>query len=328
MAQTESGLCADLVLEGGGVKGLGTAGAVIRLLEAGYRIPRAAGTSVGALAAAVVATGVDANGLREVMGRLELRKIPDRRAPRVPLLSEGVSLLSNNGAYQGKYIRDWLYEELRRLGVVTFGDLRRSDVGADENLQPDQRYALVVMVTDVTKGRLLRLPWDYHLFHLEPDKQIVADAVRMSLSIPFFFEPCSLKDPLTGDVSVIVDGGLLSNFPVEVFDRTDGQPSRWPSFGVRIIPTLPEGLVELFPAPVLPMIPPLLLAEQVLTTVLVGRDQTHLDRPGVRGRMISIDTSVAGVTEFGISTRKREQLLKKGWEAADAFLKTWNPGTL
>ena len=48
---------ADLVLEGGGVKGLGTVGAVIRLLEAGYRFPRAAGTSVGALAAAFVAAG-------------------------------------------------------------------------------------------------------------------------------------------------------------------------------------------------------------------------------------------------------------------------------
>ena len=39
---------ADLVLEGGGVKGLGTAGAVIGLLEAGYTFPRVAGTSVGA----------------------------------------------------------------------------------------------------------------------------------------------------------------------------------------------------------------------------------------------------------------------------------------
>ena len=28
-----------------------------------------------------------------------------------------------------------------------------------------------------------------------------------------------------------VDGGLLSNFPVEVFDRSDGQPARWPTPG-------------------------------------------------------------------------------------------------
>jgi NTE family protein len=315
----------DLVLEGGGVKGLGAAGAVIRLLEDGYTVPRAAGTSVGALAAAIVSTGVDAAGLREVMGRLELRKIPDRRSPGVPLLTEGVSLLSYNGAYQGKYLRNWLYEELKKLGVVTFGDLRRKDEGADPTLRPEQCYSLVVMVTDVTKGRLLRLPWDYHLFHLDPDKQIVADAVRMSYSIPFFFEPCTLKDPQTGQSSVIVDGGLLSNFPVEVFDRTDGVESRWPTFGVRLIPDLPEGLADLFPGPALPLLPPLKLAEQVLTTVLVGRDQTHLDQPGVRSRMISVDTSSVGVTDFSISTKKRDTLLQKGWEAADAFLKTWPP---
>ena len=40
---------ADLVLEGGGVKGLGTAGAVMGLLDAGYRFQRVAGTSVGAV---------------------------------------------------------------------------------------------------------------------------------------------------------------------------------------------------------------------------------------------------------------------------------------
>jgi NTE family protein len=48
---------ADLVLEGGGVKGLGTAGAVMALLDAGWTFPRVAGTSVGALAAAFAAAG-------------------------------------------------------------------------------------------------------------------------------------------------------------------------------------------------------------------------------------------------------------------------------
>jgi NTE family protein len=36
---------ADLVLEGGGVKGIALAGAVLRLSEAGYVFPRIAGTS-------------------------------------------------------------------------------------------------------------------------------------------------------------------------------------------------------------------------------------------------------------------------------------------
>ena len=46
---------ADLVLEGGGVKGIGLAGAVLALDQAGYRFQRVAGTSAGAIAAAIIA---------------------------------------------------------------------------------------------------------------------------------------------------------------------------------------------------------------------------------------------------------------------------------
>ncbi len=48
-------LRADLALEGGGVKGIGLAGAVLALDEAGYSFARVAGTSAGAIAASLVA---------------------------------------------------------------------------------------------------------------------------------------------------------------------------------------------------------------------------------------------------------------------------------
>ena len=314
---------ADLVLEGGGVKGLGTAGAVTRLLEAGYQFPRVAGTSVGAVAAAVVAAGVDAPGLHDVMGRLDLSRVPDRRAPWLPGVSETVGLAAVRGAYTGDYIHHWLATELDELGVVTFGDLRRHDPGDDDRFGDDARYSLVVMCTDVTHGRLLRLPWDYHQFHLDPDEQLVADAVRMSLSIPFFFEPCTLTDAETGERSVIVDGGVLSNFAVEIFDRTDGKSPRWPTFGVRLFPDLPEGLGDLVPAVISPFLPTLQLLRQVVATALVGRDQTHLDRPGVRGRTITVDTSGVGITEFNVGRAGQQLLLDRGRDAAGTFLAQW-----
>ena len=165
---------ADLVLEGGGVKGLGTAGAVMGLLDAGWTFPRVAGTSVGALAAAFAAAGADSAVFRDVLGRLDMRNIPDRRVP-LPLVSEGVSLALGHGAYAGDWIHRWLAEELERLGVRTFADLRRDDPGDDPAMAtPEHRYRLVVMATDVTNGRLLRLPWDYPMFGLDPDEQLVA----------------------------------------------------------------------------------------------------------------------------------------------------------
>jgi hypothetical protein len=157
---------ADLVLEGGGVKGLGLIGAVERLMRAGYSFQRVAGTSAGSIVAALVAAGASADKLAEVMGRLAYARVPDRGPPGVPGVSESISLLRSAGAYEGDYLREFVYEELGQLGVRTFGDLRRTDRQADKNLKPYERYKLVVMATDVTRGRLLRLPWDYRLLNL------------------------------------------------------------------------------------------------------------------------------------------------------------------
>ncbi|HET6857895.1 MAG TPA: patatin-like phospholipase family protein [Streptomyces sp.] len=314
---------ADLVLEGGGVRGLGAAGAVIRLMEEGYAFPRAAGTSVGAIAAAFVAAGVGAKELRGIMDRLDLPRVPDRSPPGVPLLSEGISLLAMRGAYEGEWIREWLRDELAEAGVTTFADLRTGDPDASPDLAGDRAYKLVVLATDVTHGRLLRLPWDYRLYHLDPDEQSVADAVRCSLSIPFYFRPCTLTDPQTGESSVIVDGGILSNFAVEIFDRTDGKEARWPTFGVRIMPDLPAGIAELFPALARVMSPPLQLLQQVVATALVGRDQTHLERPGVRERTLVVDCAGVRITDFGIAADERDALVEEGRRAAGEFLQRW-----
>lgn len=316
---------ADLVLEGGGVKGLGTVGAVIGLLDAGWTFPRVAGTSVGALAGAFAAAGADSTMFREVLGRLDLRKIPDRWVP-LPLVSESVSMALGHGAYAGDWIHHWLLDELGRLGVRTFADLRRDDPGADPAMTtPTHSYGLVVMATDVTNGRLLRLPWDYPMFGLDPDEQLVADAVRMSLSIPFYFAPCTLRNSVTGDEATIVDGGVLSNFAIEVFDRTDGRPPRWPTFGVRLMPDLPAGLGDLVPFYGLPMFPAVRLLEQVVATALVGRDQTHLERPGVRERTMTVDTKGTAITEFGIGPVERADLVQRGELTAHEFLRTWPP---
>jgi NTE family protein len=176
------------------------------------------------------------------------------------------------------------------------------------------------MATDVTNGRLLRLPWDYPMFGLDPDEQLVADAVRMSLSIPFYFEPWTLRNPVTGVEATIVDGGLLSNFAIEIFDRTDGREPRWPTFGVRLLPDLPAGLGDLVPFFGLPMFPAVRLLEQVVATTLVGRDQTHLERPGVRERTMTVDTKGTAITDFGIGLVERRQLIERGGQTVREFL--------
>ncbi|MBW3652885.1 MAG: patatin-like phospholipase family protein [Actinobacteria bacterium] len=315
---------ADLVLEGGGMKGIGLGGAIGALMRAGYRFERVAGTSAGAIAGALVAAGVSERELADAMARLRYERVPDRGLPKIPLLSEGISLLHDGGAYEGDYIHRFVRDELAALGVRTFGDLRRSDPGADANLPPERSYALVVMATDITHGRLLRLPWDYALLGLDPDEQLVADAVRASISIPLYFDPVVVRDGETGERVTLVDGGVLSNYPIEIFDRTDLRPPRWPTLGVKVVPELSAGQRGLFPGIALPALPPVRLLEQVVATAIAGHDQSYLERPCVRRRTIAVDTRAVGIVEFDASARQRAMLIANGAAAAQAFLATWD----
>jgi NTE family protein len=315
---------ADLVLEGGGMKGIGLGGAVSALLRAGYAFERVAGTSAGAIVAALLAGGIGERALVAAMGRLQYARVPDRSLPKVPVLSEGLSLLHSGGAYEGDYIHGFVRDELERLGVRTFGDLRRTDGGDDAALVPERRYSIVVTATDVTHGRLLRLPWDYRLLGLDPDEQLVAGAVRASISIPLYFEPVLVRHGDTGERITLVDGGVLSNYPIEIFDRTDLRPPRWPTLGVKVIPSLPAGDADLFPGVALPALPPVKLLEQVVATAIVGNDQTYLERPCVRRRTIFVDTSSVGIVEFDASDEQRATAIANGTGAAERFLQGWD----
>jgi NTE family protein len=178
-------LAADLVLEGGGVLGLGHVGAISVLEEAGYSFPRVAGTSAGAIVGALVAAGMPASRLTEIMQSLDYRRFTDKSlVDRVPVAGPLVSLVVENGVYEGDALREWLGNLLSdECGVETIGDLRFDD--ADSSLSTDQHYKLVVTATDVTRGELVRFPWDYRVtYGLDPDTQRVADAVRASMSIP------------------------------------------------------------------------------------------------------------------------------------------------
>ena len=116
---------ADLVLEGGGVKGLGLVGAVLELQRAGYSFPRVAGTSAGSIVAAFLAAGATADELAAHHGppRLPQGARPGRR---LPGLSEGLGLLGHSGAHPGDYVHGFVRDELEQLGVTTFADLERA----------------------------------------------------------------------------------------------------------------------------------------------------------------------------------------------------------
>lgn len=316
----------DLVLSGGGVKGIGLVGAVVAVLDAGHSVKRVSGVSAGSLVGSILAAAskgdqLTAQDLKELALNLPFRKFRDPSAP-LPLVGQAWGLLHESGLYRGDFAHEWVRGELKNLGVTTFGDLALSD----KQLPAERRYRLVVTVTDVTTGQLVRLPWDYRrVYGLDPDDQLVADAVRASMSIPFYFRPVSLTSA-DGITSTLVDGGVLSNFPIDSFDRFDGKPPRWPTFGVTVMPNLPEGNDQLIPGVgVLRLLgPPSVLLEQLITTMFVGHDQTYLNQPWVSARTIRVDSTSVNFLDFDISRKDAQALYAKGYAAAQDFLSTWN----
>ena len=201
----------DLVFEGGGVKGIALIGAFSVLEERGYKPQNMAGASAGAIVAALIAAGYTATELRKIVGELDYDHFKDEDwEDRIPLAGRSLSVLKDLGVYEGEAFLVWIRDLLEAKGVRTFGNLVRR-----EDTELRYRYKAQVIASDVTERRLLVLPRDAHKLGVgDPDDLGVALAVRMSMSIPIFFEPVKFANPQTGREHLIVDGGMLSNFPV------------------------------------------------------------------------------------------------------------------
>ncbi|BBY07146.1 patatin-like phospholipase family protein [Mycobacterium noviomagense] len=314
----------DLVLSGGGVKFIGLVGAVVALMDAGYSVQRVSGVSAGSVVGAILAAASKGDQLtseevKELALSVPLRKWRD--AGPVPIVGPAWGMLSGSGLYRGDFAYNWIRGELKNLGVTTFGDLAFDD----EYILKERRYKLAVTVADLTTSQLVRLPWDYQrVYGLDPDEQLVADAVRASMAIPFFYQPVKLTSA-EGRTSTLVDGGMLSNFPIDSFDRPDRKRPRWPTIGITVIPTLTGGIHKVVPAlrPLRLLGPPSLL-ESLITTLLVGHDQAYLNLPWVRARAIEVPTSDVGIFDFNVSRASLEALYDNGYEAGQRFLSTWN----
>src|SRR2546430_10467579 len=99
---------ADPVFEGGGVKGIGLAGAFAALEERDVAPKGLAGTSAGAITAALVAAGYTSTELGKILKTIPFGDFKDKSPEdRIPLIGRGVSLLLERGIYEGKVFQRW-----------------------------------------------------------------------------------------------------------------------------------------------------------------------------------------------------------------------------
>lgn len=315
----------DLVFEGGGVKGVALVGALSVLEERGFVPRRLAGTSSGAIVAALRAAGYTSAELQRILQNLDYNDFLDTGwEDRIPLLGPPLSVLKDLGIYEGEAVQEFVRRLLAAKGIKTFGDLAETEQPAGEP-RYGQDYRLQVIASDLTERRLLVLPRDAGALGIEdPGELEVALAVRMSTSIPIFFEPVRFTNPLTGREHLIVDGGILSNFPVWLFDAT-GEP-RWPTFGLKTVDDSRTSLAERLGGPLTAGSPPGVLAnylESLALTVLEARDRVYIDTADF-ARTIAIPSLGVRITDFDLSPEKARLLYESGRAAAEKFLKGWS----
>ncbi len=304
---------ADGVFHGGGVKAIALVGALLAFDERGYRRwVSVAGASAGALVAASLATGRDPRQTEELLRRAPLRRFADFGSGG-ERIGGPLNLLRRHGLAHGDYLRRWLDAE---LDARTFADVHD---GAD--------YRLKLIAADVTHRELLVLPEDLRRYRLpgraqpiDPDRFPIADAVRMSMSLPYFFEPVELLHGGSGRTAIIVDGGLVPSFPVWLFDVEDRDPER-PTFGFRIVggrpfASRPQKFLERLGWPIK-------LGLDMFHTTTEGWD-SRLVPESSRARTCLVPTGAVTTTDFGLTQLQQTELIEGGRRAARAFLDQFN----
>lgn len=332
MADSALPRSADAVFEGGGVKGIAFAGAIKAAEDAGIEEwKNVAGTSAGAIVACLLAAGYRAADLRKILDDADYRKFTDYG---LGGRARGfVNQLWQRGLAPGRYFTEWLSAHLaesplaksRNTRELRFGDVVRTDL--PENLTDEQRrrarYRLRVIASDISSSRMLVLPDDIDEFKrgktgpgYDKDQLLLVEAARMSMSYPYLYTPVTLygKD---GRPHFIVDGGLLSNFPVWLFDSGSERPPARPTWGFR----LHGGTALEEEIPYYDVAMPLWrikLAKAMFQAATQAWDREQLGR-STAVRTVSIPTGTIGTTKFDLTDDEARFLYDSGQRRTAAF---------
>jgi NTE family protein len=355
---------ADGVFRGGGVKGLGLAGALLGFAQHPEKPitkwVNVAGASAGAIIACYLAAGHDAEDMVDLMKRTKFGSFQDFPWPG-KVFGGGRNFVRRHGLARGEAFRRWFADELEHK---TFASTKTAD---------GKEYRLKLIAVDASNRALLVLPDDLARYKvrgeakaIDPDSFEIADAARMSMSIPYFFEPVTLVrdrvfvedvgdtiglpskmpvDRLTVEhenarceqvghkpmtfreltpkeelqqLSVIIDGGTLSNFPVWLFDvESPDKPLTRPTFGFTLTGGRGVGggidkVVRMQPWPVR-------FGVDIFHTSQEAWDARFVSH-STRVRTIAVDAGTVGTTQFNLSPADQQMLIDNGRKAATQFL--------
>lgn len=264
----------------------------------------------------------------------------------------GLFVRSKFGVCTGNDFLKWITVVLKKNGIQYTPDLEavikknqegvtlRESRAAEQN-QGDTRPVagpdLVLIASDITNQRKVEFPAMAKYYWDDVAKSCPAEFVRASMAIPIFFEPfvkTVTHAPVTEEEQMIlqnippttspqhpcevrfVDGGILSNFPINVFHNPTIKVARLPTFGVKLedeeheIPgkekTLKQSLMK--------------YVGSIFSTIRFYYDSDFLLKNRLYERTIGhVDVSKFNWLNFFLEEKDKVDLFRQGVEAAKIF---------
>lgn len=325
----------NLVFQGGGVKSYVYHGVLQALDEYGIlpQIERVAGSSAGALQAALLSLRLGVDETIELYKTVDFSQIRSRRAEdetrlggirflNVPLSQargnlDSINRLFNNyGLYSTAYMQDWLHQTIAAYcdgnGRASFADFRK--LGFRD---------LYITAVNLNRHKA-------EIFSAEATPHVsVADAVLMSSAIPFFFEAVRFDGESIGHGDHYIDGGALSNYPLTIFDDPKFKKAsrhftygvNWETLGCQLY-TPKETQQE---AEITNIIH---YAENLIETLADIQNVAVEMRTADRWRSIRISNCGVGVTDFTIKPDERDpkyaEMVQTGAQTTRQYLENYH----
>ena len=297
------------------------------------KIKRVGGTSAGAINALLLGLGFSTSETKEILSSLNFRNFMDDSWGHI--LDTG-RLINEFGWYKGDFFRNWIADLIReKTGnrESTFLDVY--------NPKKDCNFKDLYFL-----GTNLSTRYGEIFSFEHTPRMCIADAVRISMSIPLFF---AAKRSIRGDV--YVDGGLLDNYPIKLFDRMKYVDTyfRTPDYYEKHNNNLQEAGID--------------ISHYVYNKETLGfrldsakeiaafRDQSEPERREINNffsytwglidtimenqqnqhlhsddwqRTIYIDTLGVGMTEFDLSDLKKNELVQSGIEYTEKYFQWYD----
>ena len=297
----------NLAFKGGGVLGIAYAGAIKVLEEKNLLsgIEQVAGTSAGAITAALVSLNYTADQIKAIVNGTSFKSFEDKEDPlRIPF---------TYGLYAGDALLKFIQNGITGTGFgipgvnptglsanATFTDLKNHAV-----INGQKTKDLHVFSTDLN----LQVVQEFS-FETTPDT-IVAEAIRASMSIPLFFKAWQFSNQKPNN-HIFVDGGVVYNYPLTAFDN--GPEPNSETLGFYLTddkPPVDNGLSMDHINHYLKF-----LFETVLDSQVIDFDKD----PDSEARTVLIDDFGISATDFDLTTAQEAQLYQSGYDATTKWV--------